>query len=52
VYAKYYFALRGLNERKNFRRHYMMAVNVAAPSSRRIEDASNMLKNQLYSRSL
>jgi len=35
-YAKYYFALRAMSERKNFRRRYMLAMKVHAPGSKRI----------------
>lgn len=36
LYAKYYFALRSMSERKNFRRRYMYIMKVNAPGGRRI----------------
>lgn len=52
LYAKYYFALRSMSERKNFRRRYMYIVNVNVPGSKRVADASRSLKKELYSKSV
>lgn len=52
VYARYYFALRSLTEKKNFRRKYNhMVMPQQAPSSKRIAARSETLNNQMYSRS-
>lgn len=55
VYARYYFALRALNEQRSFRQRYMNMV--AAPGApvamvKRIEESSKELRESLYSRSL
>lgn len=52
LYAKYYFALRAMSERKNFRRRYMYVMNVHAPGSKRIAASSRSMQAQLYSKSL
>ena len=36
VYAKYYFALRSMNEQANFRQRYMFMIAVG-PSVKRLE---------------
>lgn len=52
MYAKYYFALRSLNERRNFREKYNYMVQVDAPHSKQLEERSKKMRNVLYSRSL
>lgn len=52
VYAKYYFALRSLTEKKDFRRRYNYTVRVDPPNSRRLEERSAAVRNELYSKSL
>jgi len=55
VYARYYFALRALNEQRSFRQRYMnMVGGTAAPIAmvKRIEDSSKGLRDALYSRSV
>lgn len=52
VYAKYYFALRSLTEKKDFRRRYNYTMRVDPPNSRRLEERSAAVKHELYSRSL
>lgn len=55
VYAKYYFALRALNEQRSFRQRYnnMVGAGVTAPVAvtKRIEESSKAAAS-LYSRSL
>uniref|UniRef100_K3X0L6 Cyclin N-terminal domain-containing protein n=1 Tax=Globisporangium ultimum (strain ATCC 200006 / CBS 805.95 / DAOM BR144) TaxID=431595 RepID=K3X0L6_GLOUD len=52
VYAKYYFALRSLTEKKDFRRRYNYTMRVEPPNSRRLEERSAAIKSELYSKSL
>mmetsp|Transcript_8877 Transcript_8877/g.15631 ORF Transcript_8877/g.15631 Transcript_8877/m.15631 type:complete len:460 (-) Transcript_8877:139-1518(-) len=52
VYAKYYFALRSLNESENFRRRYNYIIRVGAPNTRQVEERSAQAGNSLYSRSM
>ena len=60
VYAKYYFALRSLGEKKNFRNKYntvVMTSNRMIPSSRgnqkaTVEQRSEAIKSEFYSRSM
>ncbi|DAZ96702.1 TPA: hypothetical protein N0F65_009169 [Lagenidium giganteum] len=52
VYAKYYFALRSLTEKKDFRRRYNYTMRVDPPNSRRLEERSAAIKHELYSKSL
>ncbi|KAG9398185.1 hypothetical protein AC1031_014785 [Aphanomyces cochlioides] len=52
VYAKYYFALRSLTEKKDFRRRYNYTIKIDPPNSKRLEERSAAVKNELYSRSL
>jgi hypothetical protein len=53
VYAKYYFALRSLNESKNFRQRYNYIMRPQnAPQARQLEKRSAHASNLLYSRSL
>lgn len=52
VYAKYYFALRSMTEKKDFRRRYNYTVQVHAPNSKRLEERSQALRNDLWSKSL
>ena len=54
VYARYYFALRSLTEKKDFRRRYNQAIlrTRPVPNSRMIEKRSDALKNQVLSRSM
>ncbi|KUF90975.1 ABC transporter C family member 13 [Phytophthora nicotianae] len=52
VYAKYYFALRSLTEKKDFRRRYNYTMRVDPPNSKRLEERSAAVKNELYSKSL
>ncbi|KAF4319053.1 hypothetical protein BBO99_00004646 [Phytophthora kernoviae] len=52
VYAKYYFALRSLTEKKDFRRRYNYTMRVDAPNSKRLEERSAAVKHELYSKSL
>ncbi|RLN78201.1 hypothetical protein BBJ28_00015284, partial [Nothophytophthora sp. Chile5] len=40
VYAKYYFALRSLTEKKDFRRRYNYTMRVDPPNSKRLEERS------------
>lgn len=52
TYAKYYFALRSLNESRNFRRRYNYIMRVNAPGSKQLEKRSAAASNTLYSRSM
>lgn len=68
VYARYYFALRALNEQRGFRQRYANMVSAAATSGaaapsggggavpvpvvKKIEESSQGLRASLYSRSL
>jgi hypothetical protein len=52
VYAKYYFALRSLTEKKDFRRRYNYTMRVDPPNSKRLEERSAAVKHELYSKSL
>ena len=52
TYAKYYFALRSMTEKKNFRRRYNYMMQVNAPGAKRLEERTVQIKNELYSRSL
>lgn len=52
VYAKYYFALRSLTEKKDFRRRYNYTMRVDPPNSKRLEERSAAIKHELYSKSL
>lgn len=52
VYAKYYFALRSMTEKKDFRRRYNYTMKVEPPNTKRLEERSQAVKNELYSRSL
>jgi hypothetical protein len=52
VYAKYYFALRSLTEKKDFRRRYNYTMRVDPPNSRRLEERSAAVRHELYSKSL
>ncbi|CAH0475987.1 unnamed protein product [Peronospora belbahrii] len=52
VYAKYYFALRSLTEKKDFRRRYNYTMRVNPPNSKRLEERSAAVKHELYSKSL
>lgn len=55
VYARYYFALRSLNEQRSFRQRYMnMVQQRAAPVQivKKIEQKTKEMKTALYSRSL
>ena len=58
VYAKYYFALRALNEQRSFRQRYLNVItgatssSAAIPVAKKIEEASKDLRMSLYSRSL
>ena len=60
VKAKYYFALRSLGEKKNFRNKYntvVMTSNRMIPSSRgnqkaTVEQRSEAIKSEFYSRSM
>lgn len=52
VYAKYYFALRSLTEKKDFRRKYNYSMNIDAPNAKRLEQRSQEVQTILYSKSL
>ena len=58
VYAKYYFALRSLGEKKNFRNKYNTVVMTSSrmiPSSNHkatVEQRSEAIKSEFYSRSM
>jgi hypothetical protein len=53
VYAKYYFALRSLNESNNFRQRYNYIMRPQnAPQAKQLEKRSAQASNLLYSRSL
>ncbi|GLD99626.1 hypothetical protein PINS_up008352 [Pythium insidiosum] len=52
VYAKYYFALRSLTEKKDFRRRYNYTMRVDPPNSKRLEERSAAIRHELYSKSL
>ena len=52
VYAKYYFALRALTEKKDFRRRYNYTVKVDPPNTKRLEERTQAVKDELYSRSV
>jgi hypothetical protein len=53
VYAKYYFALRSLNESRNFRQRYNYIMRPQnAPQAKQLEKRSAHASNLLYSRSL
>ncbi|KAI9912226.1 hypothetical protein PsorP6_009846 [Peronosclerospora sorghi] len=52
VYAKYYFALRSLTEKKDFRRRYNYTMRMDPPNSKRLEERSAAVKHELYSKSL
>ena len=49
---QYYFALRSMTEKKDFRRRYNYTVQVHAPNSKRLEERSQALRNDLWSKSL
>lgn len=51
VYAKYYFALRSLPEKRNFRRRYVNMFSQYAPGQHAIEQKSMNLES-LYSKSM
>ena len=51
VYAKYYFALRSLNEQRNFRQKYNYIMNINPPNSKRLQERSKKVKAR-YIRSL
>ncbi|TMW65165.1 hypothetical protein Poli38472_009332 [Pythium oligandrum] len=51
-YAKYYFALRSLTEKKDFRRRYNYTMRVDPPNSKRLEERSAAIRHELYSKSL
>ena len=46
LYAKYYFALRSLLEKKDFRQKYMRMVQVEAPDAGRIQERSGKIKEE------
>jgi len=52
VYAKYYFALRSLNESRDFRRRYNYIMRVGGAASRELEKRSAVTSKNLYSRSM
>lgn len=54
VYARYYFALRSLTEKKDFRRRYNHVVmgGRPVPNSRMVEQRTEALKNQVCARSM
>ena len=45
-YAKYYFALRSLLEKKDFRNRYNQMVKVEAPDASRIQARSTAVKEE------
>lgn len=45
-YAKYYFALRSLLEKKDFRNRYNQMVKVEAPDASRIQQRSGQVKEE------
>lgn len=47
LYAKYYFALRSLYEKKDFRRRYNMFIQVNAPKAEEISQRSGIIKEDL-----
>ena len=56
-YAKYYFALRSLTEKRDFRRNYNFMMMVNAPGAKQVEERSEEIKqialnNMTLSRSL
>ena len=52
VYARYYFALRSLAEKRNFRQRYNhMMISRNAPNSSQVEERSAHVRAELYSRS-
>ena len=55
-YAKYYFALRALNERRNFRHKYNTMVAKPQPqmppNSKRVAESSKARKDAIYSSSM
>jgi hypothetical protein len=52
VYAKYYFALRSMSEKRDFRRRYNFSMQVNPPNMKRLEERSAAVKQELYSKSL
>lgn len=54
TYARYYFALRSLTEKRDFRQKYnnMVMQSQAVSKARRIEERSDALKNQVCARSM
>jgi len=55
LYAKYYFALRSLYEKKDFRRRYNMFINLNPPKAEEISQRSGIVKEDLkdiFSKSL
>ena len=52
TFAKYYFALRSLNERKNFRQRYNYVMRMNPPNSQKIEQQSADACDLLYSKSM
>jgi hypothetical protein len=54
VYARYYFALRSLTEKKDFRRRYNNVVmgGRPVPNSQMVEKRTEALKNQVCARSM
>lgn len=47
VYAKYYFALRSLTEKKDFRRSYNAMV-LNAPGAQQVEERSGEVKEEVF----
>jgi hypothetical protein len=52
VYARYYFALRALNEQKSFRQRYNNMVGAPVAIVKRIEQSTKELREAIYSRSM
>jgi len=46
LYAKYYFALRSLTEKTDFRHRYNRLVNVDAPSAARVQQRTTAIKEE------
>jgi hypothetical protein len=47
LYAKYYFALRSLYEKKDFRQRYNVIINVHAPKAQEISQRSDAVREDL-----
>uniref|UniRef100_A0A7S1B497 Cyclin N-terminal domain-containing protein n=2 Tax=Corethron hystrix TaxID=216773 RepID=A0A7S1B497_9STRA len=49
VYAKYYFALRSLLEKSDFRHRYNLLVNVDAPLAMKVQNRTSAVKEEVLS---